>query len=203
MENLKQEYIEKKLQLEKHPERWEKYYQKEIDDVCKIDGYYYVMNKPSIKTRFCFGHGYCGITTEEDQKRAFSMQEKAEKDQEYFKKENLAGFDQKINEIKYFLIDDWETQNKFREEHHLDYCLQFCKPYIANSYYDEAITVGLYFVQEDKKQYMSIVREATKEDLQTILKATEQAKERFTKRLNSYLKRFGLSKIHSWTYLVD
>ena len=36
-----------------------------------------------------------------------------------------------------------------------------------------------------------------------ILYGVEVVKEQFKKRLNTYLKRYGLTKIHSWTYLSD
>ena len=31
----------------------------------------------------------------------------------------------------------------------------------------------------------------------------EEVKKAFIKRLNTYLKKYGLSKLHTWTYLVD
>ena len=46
-------------------------------------------------------------------------------------------------------------------------------------------------------------QEATIEDIKLILETLEAEKAKFLKRLNTYLKRYGLSKIHSWTYLVD
>ena len=34
-------------------------------------------------------------------------------------------------------------------------------------------------------------------------KRKDGQKENFEKRLHTYLKRYGLSKLHTWTYLVD
>ena len=48
-----------------------------------------------------------------------------------------------------------------------------------------------------------IIREATKEDLILIIEVYKQQIENFKKRLNTYLKRYGLSKLTTWTYLVD
>ena len=48
-----------------------------------------------------------------------------------------------------------------------------------------------------------IIREATKEDLLLIIEVYKQQIENFKKRLNTYLKRYGLSKLRTWTYLVD
>ena len=48
-----------------------------------------------------------------------------------------------------------------------------------------------------------IYRDITPEEKKTMLKMVEAATERFRKRLNVYLKRYGLSKINSWSYLSD
>ena len=48
-----------------------------------------------------------------------------------------------------------------------------------------------------------IVEQLTKKDIEELKKIVQSEKEKFTKRLNTYLKRYGLSKINSWSYLVD
>ena len=48
-----------------------------------------------------------------------------------------------------------------------------------------------------------VYRDITPEEKKTLLKMVEAATERFRKRLNVYLKRYGLSKINSWSYLSD
>ena len=48
-----------------------------------------------------------------------------------------------------------------------------------------------------------VYRDITLEEKKTMLKMVEAATERFRKRLNVYLKRYGLSKINSWSYLSD
>lgn len=51
-------------------------------------------------------------------------------------------------------------------------------------------------------QYEKLV-EVNKEDRQNLIEKTKEEKAKFVKRLNAYLKRFGLSKVHSWTYIID
>ena len=61
--------------IKKHYENsyWLDYYLKNLDSVVEIgDKYYWGIEKPSIKTSFCFGHGFCGVSTEEEEKRALS-----------------------------------------------------------------------------------------------------------------------------------
>ena len=40
-------------------------------------------------------------------------------------------------------------------------------------------------------------------DIQAIIDGLEVVKKQFEKRLNTYLKRYGLSKLNVWTYLRD
>ena len=49
----------------------------------------------------------------------------------------------------------------------------------------------------------AIIKEANKEDLFLIIEVYKQQIENFKKRLNTYLKRYGLSKLTTWTYLID
>lgn len=41
------------------------------------------------------------------------------------------------------------------------------------------------------------------EDKHLIIEGLELEKASFIKRLNTYLKRYGLSKVRTWSYLVD
>ena len=43
----------------------------------------------------------------------------------------------------------------------------------------------------------------TKEELSSYKKALVEAIRAFTKRLNAYLKRYGMSKVNTWSYWAD
>ena len=78
--------------IKKHYENsyWLDYYLKKFDSVIDIDGkYYWGIDKPSIETSFCFGYGYCGISTEEEDKRASDMAMMARTNEQYFINENI------------------------------------------------------------------------------------------------------------------
>ena len=78
--------------IKKHYENsyWLDYYLKKFDSVIDIDGkYYWGIDKPNIETSFCFGYGYCGISTEEEDKRASDMAMMARTDEQYFLNENM------------------------------------------------------------------------------------------------------------------
>ena len=47
------------------------------------------------------------------------------------------------------------------------------------------------------------LRKLDKEDIQLIIDGLEIVLKNFEKRLDTYLKKYGLSKIQTWTYLVD
>ena len=168
--------------IKKHYENsyWLDYYLKKFDSVVKIDDkYYWGIVKPSRETSFCFGHGYCGISTDEDEKRASDMAMKARTDEQYFLNENMAKMEdlkKLVEEAKTFCFKNDDGELFLLDEMHL-------RKY-------PFVTPPIY-------------RDITPEEKKTMLKMVEAATERFRKRLNVYLKRYGLSKINSWSYLSD
>lgn len=202
--DVKDEYIEQ-LTEDKS------YYQKEYEFVLKFEDNYLLFRKPSIKTHFCFGHGQNGISTEEEQQGAFASKHYADTNSQYFLDENLNGLNENIETIKYLLLDSWQEQEKYADEmynktgkwfyHELKRVekMMLCKNY-NNTCYCYSITG---YRDEENLRHRTVLKELTNEDLQEILAVYEKQKETFTKRLNTYLKRYGLSKLHTWTYLVD
>jgi len=45
--------------------------------------------------------------------------------------------------------------------------------------------------------------EMTADERKAIIKGLRWGRAQFEKRLNTYLKRYGVSKIHTWTYWAD
>lgn len=150
-------------------------------------GEVFAVDRPHIETSFCFGHGFCGITTEEDEERANRMADKAERDQDYFFEENMrrTGFDYQIDELS-------REGNEVLIRH----------AYIDHSNRIVSFTAGAPWNVEQYKDD-AFIRVATDKDRKAIIRALEEAKDEFAKRLMTYLKRYGLSKVRSWTYLSD
>ena len=46
-------------------------------------------------------------------------------------------------------------------------------------------------------------QELTENEVTALIKGYEIVKENFIKRLNTYLKKYGLSKVNSWSYWQD
>lgn len=159
-------------------------YEKQIcSDVFKSEGGNLIMfRKPSIRKSFCFGHGFCGISTEEETRNAFDNAEIARTDENYFIKRNLEDFESDLQELE-------KTE----------------KVYLIPSYKGTKIA---YYITDDcwrvKSGAMDDVIEVLNDaDVEKLKQTILSEKSKFVKRLNTYLKRYGLSKVHSWTYLVD
>lgn len=150
------------------------------------DGSILPIDKERIETSFCFGYGYCGRSTEEEEMRASDMAERVEKDGGvYFMKENLKGINNRIKDL----------------EGHL-------KLFIIDAYWDQPENPRLssYMVLwHDIDRYESTpgFREAGNSDRERILAGLKKERDSFTKRLETYLKRYGTSKLRTWTYLSD
>jgi hypothetical protein len=95
---------------------------------------------------------------------------------EYFISENESEFTNKLNRIK----EGDEVRVK-----ECDYLNQMAL-YIGGDYWDR---------QEGRK--------ATEEEQKLIVEGLQYGLTMFRKRLDSYLKKYGLSKIHTWTYWAD
>ena len=50
---------------------------------------------------------------------------------------------------------------------------------------------------------LQAVKKLSSEDIQAIIDGLEEVAKKFMKRLNTYLKRYGLEKLNVWTYCRD
>lgn len=140
----------------------------------KLHDHFYLLEKPSIETKFCFhdeGPDY------ERYKDLCSAESKMAK---YFKAKNLQEFDGKIDHIQ---------KGNYMGEKRVWW---YTGDYIPSKLY-------LQFYHE----YDEKLTECTEEELKLIVKGLKFARECFEKRLDAYLKRYGVSKLHTWTYWAD
>lgn len=195
---LKQEFLEIKSKTEKPS--WIKYLNGRISDVMKIDNVYLTFEKPSIKTNFCFGAGMNGGCTEEEWKDAHDSEKYARTEQSYFINENLQGINEEIDLLELYINsdDDYDFYKKYR-----GYGATL-KPILYVHYDKLEASYGFYSDEDIKKGYVrGVVKTLTREDLKPVLENLKAEKEKFIKRLNTYLKKYGLSKLHTWTYICD
>ena len=165
--------------------------------VIEHDGALYGIEKPRIETSFCFGYGINGISDSEQEQEAEAMAETAQKSADYFINQNLKIIDEWIERLKEILEgmeENWDVWSYPR------YMIATGEKYTGQ--------------QEDcKLRYYSIVDTfygATQgkicndtELIKKLLAGYEEVRADFIKRLNTYLKRYGLSKVKTWSYLRD
>ena len=175
-----------------------------VDQVAELPtGEIIVIDKQKIDTDFCFGEsGY-------DYEEALDMAIKAQKSETYFRAQNLKYYDGSIDTLRspkwnfriaistaytdqaencrlrcYSAVDTWDIQKSVQGE----------------SWYTGAIEelAGHEFILNSYKW-----RVATEAEIEIIIAAYERARESQDKKITAYLKRYGMSKVHTWTYWRD
>lgn len=179
----------KELFLQELGRRWNG--NKKMIDYCAKESAYIVelddgdimsIPKPRIETSFCFGYGYCGVTTSEEMKSASASAQNARTNADYFKRENLKDIDEWLEALRgddviYKLVNYYGVPADFKLK----------QVYVLSRWRG---------MPENAEVLSAREREA-------IIAGYEEVRAKFVKRLDTYLKRYGTSKVHSWTYLVD
>ena len=152
-------------------------------------GYILSLERPRIKTNFCFGyHDY----VDGDYERANNMACHAEEDFNYFRSQNLEEIEGYIK----WLSEEINDYNRLFFQN--AYCSQtkdILKRVTSFRRCDDPQDV---FTEEYK-----IYKPVPEVDRKLLIEAYEFEKERFSKRIETYLKRYGLSKVRSWSYWAD
>ena len=170
--------MEHKDLLEKYGLKKKYYY-----TVCELgDGLFYPVRKESIKTDFFYGYGINGVSTEEDYQDARSSAKAVETNEEIFIKSNMHFYDQIEREIR-------EADKIIKMPYGERGLCDFASNYYLNFYRCDWIAL--------------VVRDITEEDRNNLLQAVRKAKKLHMKRLEIYLKRYGLSKITTSVHLID
>lgn len=137
------------------------------------DGYFYILEKEKLNTKFWISEG-----SNRDIKEALIICDEIKTTEDFFIEENLSKINHLINTI---------NNNKNN--------LFFAEMYKNSKIV--AITTTKYDVLNKEN------RKLTPNEEIEVLKICEKYKELQTKKINSYLKRFGLSKIKANTYFGD
>lgn len=169
-----------------------KHYEKTLFTAVELSkGYLIPIEKSSIKKSFCFGYSLSRYNTE-DYDRANEQAEHAAKSVDYFMAENLKPVDDYIKSL-----EEMETRryipiirthyNRAPKDTAIK-CIDWVKDWEYNEYTE---------AQKAEKELL------TEADAQIIIEAVKAEREDFIKRLQSYLKRYGLTKINTWSYWQD
>ena len=144
-----------------------------------IDGTMVTFDKPHIKTDFWFGeHTY-------DYDEGVEHADKCSESESYFLAENLSDLDWRLECAEDRNIKMYLSPRGYC--HQDDDCIlgyvEFCR------YYESPRSKG--------------AREMTPEERGAYAEFVKEEREKFEKRLNAYLKRYGLSKCHYGVYWAD
>lgn len=185
---IRAEFLAEIERIEHGNKKWVEYHDKETARCVRFEnGMIYAIEKPRIETRFCFGYGYCGISTDEDEERAYNMAKYARENGDYFLEQNLEKFDKTIKDL--------EENGDF----------VYVAPMRDNT--EKWVYIRVYRGWWDFENEFKNVREKmfklSPSDVENLKKAYEIERKAFEKRLNSYLKKYGTSKLKVWTYLSD
>ena len=165
------------LKLARGDEKWAKDLLKDVTAVRLSDGKLVVFGKPTIEKDFCFGYSDWGQGMTYDE--ANELVRKYSTDGQYFVKDNL--------KREYGYVE--RLENASAEE----------PVYIVPMYGRE--DVGLYKITTNKYALNAV--EVPADDVEKLLKHAKALSDKFEKKLNNYIKRYGTDKLKVWTYWAD
>lgn len=153
------------------------YYRKHNAAAVKLPEGYFVISKPSIENKFCFHDEGPDYETYKSLHKSEAVM------RDYFLRENLSDLDRQIksledmDETMFLAPTGWQSEVLPRTS-------RYMSEWARNAEREEA-------------------REMTESERKQCAAALRFVRAGFEKRLQTYLKRYGVSKIHTWTYWAD
>lgn len=144
------------------------------------DGALICIEKPAIKTRFCFGY-HANVHYTEEISTAEEAAAHAAKSQEYFKTKNLESMDAMLK-----ALENSETG---------------IRPQYTSS--PEGTKICALVFPEPWQPLPPGYRRLLSEDREKLREAYRTERGVFAARLDAYLRRYGLSKVETWTYWLE
>ncbi len=153
------------------------------------------IDKPSIEKNFCFGYGMYARSTDEEVASAEACAEHAKTNAEYFIQENMKQVTDNIVALQEALVGGKEVYT----------FIKYCGVPDTSSLMGWKCCRIWENPENEPWQWSNLrtVRKLEKEDIQRLIDGYEEVGKRFRKRLQTYLKKYGLSKLNVWTYLRD
>lgn len=145
------------------------------------------IEKPRIEKNFCFGYSDSRYDTE-DYDRANAMADHARKSTEYFIEQNMKDINDQIANL----------EGTGKNAGHWVYRLRI--KYYKQPEDSKLKTINTFrWYDEEAEKYPALEGE----NLRRVIEGYKVVKADFEKRLQTYLKRYGLSKVNSWSYWQD
>ena len=163
-----------------------KYCMNSVSDAVVLEsGMIFIFKKPSIEKDFCFGYRLSSVDTQEYDEANHMVSSVKNDGGSYFKAYNLRSFERFDNE--------------------LNEAAECPENYFVQASYNGNIKTCTYIQDACRYRYDygKLPENAvllTANDVENLKKVNASEKEKFEKRLNTYLKKYGTSKLHSWSY---
>lgn len=167
-----------------------------------------VFKKPRIQTEFCFGYSLSATSTESFDE-ANEMARHAGESEDYFLAQNLADFDKEIEDLE-------NLDGRHALLHRKCYWgqkspLNLWEYTVGNApleWFKESPTQDMdgltrYVNQYHAGRFYYDLEELGDDDRAAILNGLKVERAKFEKRLRAYLKRYGTSKLKTWSYWQD
>lgn len=156
-----------------------------VSELVQLDDGILPIDKENIETSFCFGAGMYGHSTEDEDKEAARMALRAERDKDYFIRRNMESWKRKLDALM-------DKKNEV---------------FVFAHYYDGPNGLKGYCTMPQWKADAGDLpfnsRKATAAEKAAIIAGVKNAMDSHLKRIEAYLKRYGLSKVRTWTYIRD
>lgn len=194
---LKEKYMNIiKTEVWQDSERMQEYARKQCDYVVELsNGKIIDIEKPRIKKDFCFGMGMYATYTQEEFEAAEDLAENARTNVEYFINENMKQINEKIGYLKEALDGKKEVYTYVH--------------YSGQPDNSELVTYSCVGLSDNPEWApyrwgnLKAVNKLSSDDIQALIDGLEEVGKKFMKRLNTYLKKYGLEKLNVWTYCRD
>ena len=148
------------------------------------------LERPNIKKDFCFGYGMYANYEDEELDQAEDMVKVAETNKEYFKSKNLEKIEELIKDLK--------------QAEYVGIYRKYYSQGNDNKLVNFSIFKDSYYMQEAKNDKRLVdFQLLSKNDIDKVIQAYEQVRQSFIKRIDTYLKKYGTSKVNAWSYLRD
>lgn len=169
------------------------------------DGLLVAIEKPRIKKDFCFARDCNGISTEETEQNADEMAEYARTKTTYFYEKNMRPL---LVNYKCFAPDEI-TQKDISFDWYLSK-IKYKSPAVHDCHYMgcDRRMAWIDFFDDPKKicggeEMPDGFRWLEPSEIEAIKEAYKKVIADFEKRLQNYLKKYGLTKLNVWTYYSD
>lgn len=176
------------------------YNMRDIAAACQLsNGMILTADKQRIEKNFCFGWSSCGEGPEFSE--ACRAERNATNGNSYFIRENMKWYEDRLrmlDECGWYplLVLHYYGQNETNPLRAI--CFRRLSELLTTNEFDDLKPGAMVKDDRGNPAYYP-----TADDIEQIRAMYEEAKEKHEKKVRAYLKRYGTSKVRTWTYWLD